>query len=56
LTGAAVSHVVCGSASWQVVMTVVLAALTVISWALRTPSRTLGILFPPAPFRRKKEA
>jgi uncharacterized membrane protein YphA (DoxX/SURF4 family) len=56
LKGAATSHVVCDSASWHVVVTVVLAALTVISWALRTPSRTLGILFPPAPFRRKKEA
>jgi len=56
LTGAAASHVVCGSATWRVVMTVVLAALALISWALRPPSRTLGILFPPAPFRRKKEA
>jgi DoxX-like family len=56
LTGAAASHLVCGSASWRVVMTIVLAALAVISWALRPPSRTLGILFPPALFRRKKEA
>jgi len=54
LTGAAASHLLCGSASWRVVMTIVLAALAVIS--LRPPSRTLGILFPPAPFRRKKEA
>jgi uncharacterized membrane protein YphA (DoxX/SURF4 family) len=56
LTGAAASHLVCGSASWRVVLTIVLASLAVISWALRPPSRTLGILFPPAPFRRKKEA
>jgi uncharacterized membrane protein YphA (DoxX/SURF4 family) len=56
LTGAAASHLVCGSASWRVVMTIVLAALAVISWALRPPSRTLGNLFPPALFRRKKEA
>jgi hypothetical protein len=46
----------CGSASWRVVMNIVLAALAVISWALRPANRTLGILFPPAPFRRKKEA
>jgi uncharacterized membrane protein YphA (DoxX/SURF4 family) len=56
LTGAAASHVACGSASWHVALTVALAALSLISWALRPPSRTLGILFPPAPFRRKKEA
>ena len=55
LTGAAASHVVCGSATWRVVMTVVLAALALISWALRPPSRTLGILFPPAPFRRRRK-
>jgi hypothetical protein len=56
LTGAAASHLVCGSASWRVVMTIVLAAVAVISWALRPSTRTLGILFPPALFRRKKEA
>jgi hypothetical protein len=46
---------VTGSASWRVVMIIVLAALAMISWALRPPRRTLGILFPPATFRRKKE-
>ena len=56
LTGAAASRLVCGSASCRVVMTIVLAALAVISWAMRPPSRTMGILFPPALFRRKKEA
>ena len=55
LAGAAASHVACRSATWHVAVPVVLAALTVISWALRPPSRTLGILFSPAPFRRKKE-
>jgi len=56
LAGAAASHVLCRGATWHVAVPVVLAALTVISWALRPPSRTLGILFSPAPFRRKKEA
>ena len=55
LAGAAASHVVCRSATWHVAVPVVLAALTVISWALRPPGRTLGILFSPVPFRRKKE-
>ena len=56
LTGAAASHVACGSATWHVVLPVVLAALTMISWALRPRNRSLGILFSPAPFRRMKEA
>jgi hypothetical protein len=56
LTGAAVSRVVCGSATWRVALAVALAALAMISWALRPPSRTLRIFFPPTPFRRKKEA
>jgi DoxX-like family len=56
LAGAAASHVVCRSATWHVAVPAVLAALTVSSWALRPPSRALGILFSPAPFCRKKEA
>lgn len=44
-------------ATWRAEMDVVLAVLVLISWAaLRPPSRTLGILFPRAPFHRKKEA
>lgn len=42
MTGAAVSHVVSGSASWHVVVTLGLAAVTVASWALRPASRTLA--------------
>jgi len=56
LAGAAASHVACGSATWHVALPVVLAALTVISWALRPTNRSLGILFSLAPFRRMKEA
>jgi hypothetical protein len=42
MTGAAVSHLVSHSASWHVVVTLGLAALTIGSWALRPASRTLG--------------
>src|SRR5262245_6051354 len=42
MTGAAVSHLVCLDATWHVVVTLGLAALTVASWALRPASRTLG--------------
>ena len=46
MTGAAASHLVCGDAAWHVVVTSLLAALAIASWALRPPSRTLGDLFP----------
>ena len=46
MTGAAVSHAVSGDASWHVIYTACLAALTLASWALRPPSRTLGVLVP----------
>jgi len=42
LTGAAASHVV---RSGHVAVTTLLAALAVIPWALRLPSRALEILF-----------
>lgn len=42
MTGAAVSHVVCQSAAWHVAVMLGLTALTVASWALRPPSRTLS--------------
>ncbi|MFN8456849.1 MAG: DoxX family protein [Anaerolineae bacterium] len=45
MTGAAVSHAVVGDATWHVFYTGFLAALTIASWALRPPSRTLGVLF-----------
>src|SRR6266581_2663985 len=46
MTGAAVSHAVSGDAAWHVIVTASLAALAIASWALRPPSRTLGVLFP----------
>jgi hypothetical protein len=50
LTGAAASHAVSGSASGHVVATIVLAALAVISWPLRSKFSS-----PSAPLRRRKE-
>jgi len=41
MTGAAVSHVVNHSAGWHVGVTLSLAAITIVSWALRPASRTL---------------
>ena len=46
MTGAAVSHAVNGDEAWHIIVTLVLALLTVASWALRPQSRTLGVLFP----------
>jgi DoxX-like family len=48
MTGATASHVIYRDAGWhtQTILTVCFAALTVASWALRPPSRTLGALFP----------
>ncbi len=45
MTGAAVSHAVSGSAAWHIFYTGFLAVLTLASWALRPPGRTLGVLF-----------
>ena len=41
MTGAAVSHVVNHSAGWHVGVTLSLAAITIVSWALRPASGTL---------------
>jgi hypothetical protein len=46
LTGAFASHVASGSSAEHLVVTGLLALLTLVSWALRPPSRTLGVLFP----------
>jgi hypothetical protein len=51
MTGAAVSHLVCGSAGWHVGVTLVLAGLDVGSWALRPAGRTLGGDLPWQPVR-----
>ena len=42
MTGAAVSHVVNHSAGWHVGVTLSLAAITIVSWALRPASRVLA--------------
>ncbi len=46
MTGAAASHIARGSGTEHVVWTLSFAALAVASWALRPPSRTLGVLVP----------
>jgi hypothetical protein len=45
-TGAAASHLACHDAAWHAITTLMLAVITVASWALRPESRTLGALFP----------
>ncbi len=45
LSGAAISQVVCGHSS-DFVVSLILLALTLASWAMRPQSRTLGTLFP----------
>ncbi len=45
-TGAAASHLVCHDAAWHAITTLVLAGITIASWALRPESRRLGALFP----------
>lgn len=46
MTGAAVSNAVSGNPGWHVAVNLIFVALAVASWALRPPSRTLGVLFP----------
>lgn len=49
LTGAAVSCAavgVYGAYAFHVIAPLIIAGLTVASWALRPPSRTVGVLFP----------
>jgi hypothetical protein len=42
MIGATVSHVACNDAAWSIVVTVTVAAITLLSWALRPESRRLG--------------
>jgi len=42
MSGAAISHVVSSDEAWHVYYTTFLAILTLVSWALRPQSRTLG--------------
>ena len=46
LTGAVASHVVCGDSVDRFIWPGFFAVCAVASWALRPPSRTLGVLFP----------
>ena len=49
VTSAAVAHAVTHDPSWQVVVTITVAILVLVSWALRPPSRVLGAIFPASP-------
>jgi hypothetical protein len=51
-TGAAASHLACHDAAWHAITTLMLAVITVASWALRPESRALGALFPDKPSGR----
>src|SRR5690349_18974593 len=42
MLGAIVSHVACHDATWSIVVTTTIAALTLVSWALRPQSRKLA--------------
>jgi DoxX-like family len=42
MTGAAISHIVVGDEAWHAFYTGFLAVVTLVSWALRPESRTLG--------------
>jgi hypothetical protein len=46
LTGAIASWLFIGDKTGQFIAPLILAALTMTSWALRPPSRTLGLLLP----------
>lgn len=46
LTGAAASWLASGSSMSDIIWPLAIAVLTLVSWALRPPDRTLGTLFP----------
>lgn len=46
MTGAITSEVVCGEKTINLVWACIVTVLTLVSWALRPPGRTLGVLFP----------
>ena len=46
MTGAITSELVCGEKTINLVWACIVAVLTPVSWALRPPSRTLGVLLP----------
>jgi hypothetical protein len=45
LTGAAASWVLHGDSAREMITPSILAVLAIVSWALRPPSRTLGVVF-----------
>lgn len=45
MTGAAASHAMSGTPAWNIWVTVGFSLLTIVSWALRPPSRIAGTLF-----------
>lgn len=46
MTGAITSEVGCGEKTINLVWACIVTVLTLVSWALRPPGRTLGVLFP----------
>jgi uncharacterized membrane protein YphA (DoxX/SURF4 family) len=46
MTSAAISHAANHDASWHVAVTLGFAAIAIVSWALRPPSRIVGAVFP----------
>ena len=44
MVGAAASHIASRDPAWSIVVTIVIAALTLVSWALRPQSRRLGAI------------
>src|SRR2546430_13112934 len=46
MTGAAASWAACGGGMGDLIAPLAFAVLTLASWALRPPSRTLGVLLP----------
>jgi len=44
MTGAVISHLVCGDPAWRVIVALSFAVLAVISWGMRPESRILGTL------------
>jgi hypothetical protein len=49
MTGAAASRAARGEEAGHIMAPLIFAVLTVVSWALRPQSRTLGVLFPAKP-------
>lgn len=46
LTGAAASSAAVGGSAFHIIVPLIIAGLTVASWALRSQNRTIGVLFP----------